>query len=294
MPDFVQITLLTKNLVIFMKTTTTIRLTGAAIGLAIPAQAAWSLIDNFEGLNAGDTITGTTGPGATWDGVSVYTAEADPDNAGNLAMEVGGGDGNQHLRAQFSSASSNIAAGATGTLYYRFRTAGSAGGTADSVVGLTDNPTVTNFNFKSGLRNIMGGGTQIDARNGGSYEALVTTLADNTWYSVWMVSTNTDPGTFELYLQSDSDANFAAQTKLATATPDDVFDYRINGATDIVNAYFRGASNGGGLVGDDFYYDDIWMDGSAANLTTPSAIPEPATSFLALAGLAFGMRRRRS
>lgn len=262
------------------------------------AQAAWTLLDNFEGLNAGDTVDGTVTPGVTWDGggTVVYTAEVDPDDASNLAMRVTGDSGNQALRAQFNNASSNIAAGGTGTLYYRFRTPVRDNGTTDSVVALTDNDTIGNFNFKSGLRTHFSADpdpidTNLDVRNGGSYETL-NTLEDNTWYSVWMVSTNTDPGTFSLYLQSDTDAAYSTQQQLST-TSGNVFDYRINGPTDIINAYFRGANNADGMAGNDLYYDDIWINGDSRNLNFPSSIPEPTSIVLLASGLGLLLMRRR-
>jgi hypothetical protein len=260
------------------------------------AQADWTLIDNFEGLTAGAQVSGTTGPGANWDGDgTLFTAAVDPSDGSNLAMQLPGIAPNQALRAQFSSASTNIAAGATGTLYYRFRTPDTAlGGTTDAVVGLTDTPDITNFNFKAGLRNtVPAGANNMDVRNGGSYQS-VATLADSTWYSLWMVATNTNPGTFELYLQSDTDANFAAQTQLAS--PATVFDFRINSDNDIINVYFRGALNAGGTADSNLYYDDIWVNSNARDLSVPvaAAIPEPTSAALLVTGMGmFVMRRRR-
>ena len=234
-----------------------------------PPVDEWVLIDDFDGLNAGDSIEGTTGPGATWTGnnASNNTAQADPDCAPNIAMQIAGEANPSALRAAFTDVTTNIAAGATGTLFYRFRTNVVAIGTTDHVVGLTDNPNITNFNFKSGLRNtIANGGHSFDLRDGGSYEQ-VATLVDETWYSAWMVSTNTNPGTFEVYLQSDTDPNFATQTLLVSGG--DAFDYRINGNTDIVNVLFRNANNPGGVVDNSLYIDDIYINPSEVDLTMP-------------------------
>lgn len=269
------------------------------------AQAQWTLIDDFEGLSAGDTVSGSTGSGAAWDGGALHTAQADPSDAGNLSLQVLGTAGNSVLRGQFSDASTNIAAGTTGTLYYRFRTPdASLGGTTDHVVGLTDNADVTNFGFKAGLRNTTGStpnpndprtplpANNMDVRNGGGYEH-VSFLADSTWYRLWMVAANTDPGMHEVFLQSDTDTNFAAQTKLSTATPADVFDFRVNGATDIVNVYFRGAGNANGTADSNLYFDDVWINSSARDLSVPSAVPEPTGVVLLLTGLGMLLTRRR-
>ena len=174
--------------------------------IASSAQAQFVLVDDFQGLTAGTLIEGTTGPGATWTGnmAAANTAAVDPDCGANIAMQIPGEPNPSALRAAFSNATTNIAAGATGTLFYRFRTPVAAVGTTDHVIGLTDDPALTNFNFKSGLRNTVPAGVNnMDLRDAGTYEQAAT-LADETWYSLWMVTTNTNPGTFEVYLQSDT------------------------------------------------------------------------------------------
>ena len=248
-----------------------------ALNGVTPSPAQWVLIDDFEGHTAGTPIVSLTtpvvGPGATWTGdpsqANQHTTEVDPSDSLNLAMCITGAPGNAISRAEFTGTS--IAAGATGTLFYRFRTPVAATGTTDHAIGLTDNNAITSFNFKSGLRNTGPAGVNnMDIRDGFTpgYES-VASLADNTWYSVWMVSTNTNPGTFEIYLQSDADASFATQTQVATV-PNDPFDYVVNGATGIVNVYFRNANNTGGVAGNDLYFDDIYINPAASDLTDPT------------------------
>ena len=135
-----------------------------------------------------------------------------------MVMQVSGAPGSGVLRAQFSNPTTNIAAGSIGTLYYRFRTPVAAVGTTDHVIGLTDNNAITSFGFKSGLRNVVFSGVNdLQLRDGGNGYVPAGSLADGTWYRLWMVSTNTNPGTYEAYLQSDTDPNFATQTLLTTA-----------------------------------------------------------------------------
>ncbi len=241
-----------------------------------PVDTEWTLIDDFEGRNSGDTILNSTGPGATWTGnTPTNTAEVDPDCAMNMAMQVPGEPNPSALRAAFTDPSTNIAFGDTGTLFYRFRTPDPSLGTIDHVVGLTDNPTITNFNFKSGLRTTIDPNgpavNRLDLRDGVSpgYEA-VSNLADNTWYSLWMVSTNTNPGTHACYLQSDTDPNFATQTLLVSGG--DPFDYRINGDTAIVNVLFRNSNNPNGVMGNGLMIDDIYINPAEVDLTTPAGV----------------------
>jgi len=106
----------------------------------------------------------------------------------------------------------------------------------------------------------------MDIRDGGTFET-VAALADNTWYSFWMVTTNTNPGTFECYMQSDTDPNFATQTLLVS--DGDVFDYRNNADSDIINVLFRNSNNFDGVAGNSFFIDDIYINPSASDLTLP-------------------------
>ena len=258
------------------------------------AQAQFELIDDFQGGTIGDTVVNDTTPnvgaGATWDGDltqdSAHTFESDPDCPANIAMRIEGfgvddagaplPDNSAVTRAQLNTP---IAAGATGTLFYRFRVPEAAVGTLDHVIGLTDNPVITNFNFKSGLRNI--GNNSFDLRDGGSYEQVAAGLTDNTWYRLWMVTTNTNPGTHACYLQrDDEDASLPFGTQTLLVSTGDAFDYRINGDTDIVNVYFRGANNLGGVMGNDLYFDDVYVNATAADLSNPAVAVMPCVSVL--------------
>jgi len=236
------------------------------------AQAQFVLVDDFQALAVDDLIEGTTGPGATWTGnmSATNSAQEDPDCAANIVMRQSGAPGGAPLRAALDQAD-NIDIGATGTLFYRFRTPESAVGTLDHVVGLTDNPDITNFDFKPGLRIITPtpGANQLDLRDGlnPGYEA-VTDLLDNTWYKLWMVAVNTNPGVHMCYLQSDDDPAFATQSLLVSGG--DPFDFRIMGTTPIVNVYFRNANNNGGIEGNDLFIDDVYVNPTAADLTDPS------------------------
>ncbi len=255
-------------------------LAAAFMMVASSAQAQWVLLEDFQGYTDGDLVVDLTTPnvgaGATWDGIPTQPNQhffaTDPDCAENGVMRIGvsptpGNNGNAVTRAQINDSANYIAAGDTGTVFYRFRVPVAATGTLDHVVGLTDNPTIGNFNFKSGLRNI--GNNDFDIRDGGGYENIIQGLADNTWYNFWMVTTNTNPGTFRCYIQSDDDPTFATQTELIG---DDPWDYRINGDTDIINVYFRGAANAGGVAGNDLYFDDIYINSSASDLTKPAGV----------------------
>ena len=268
------------------------------VSLGSVAQAQFQLIDDFQGGTIGDPVVNLTTPnvgaGATWDGDpdedTVHTFESDPDCQANIAMRIEGNgldaagaplaQNSAVTRAQLNTP---IAFGDTGTLFYRFRVPEAAAGTLDHVIGLTDNPTITNFNFKSGLRHI--GNNDYDLRDGGAYEQVATGLTDNTWYRLWMVATNTNPGTHACYLQrDDEDASLPFGTQTLLVSGGDAFDFRINGATDIVNIYFRGANNVGGAMGNDLFFDDIYVNPTAADLSNPAVAVTPCMVMSVLKG----------
>ena len=108
-------------------------------------------------------------------------------------------------------------------------------------------------------------------RNGTGYEAI-SGLVESTWYKLWIVADNTSTaGTFKVYLQSDADPNFATQTQVAIASSGvDVFDFRNNGPTAIVNVYFR--TGGSAQGGSELLYDDVYLNSAAEDLTDPTVL----------------------
>ena len=247
------------------------------------AQAQFLLLDDFEGVAADSVIDLTSTDTVTWDGASTHLAVVDSGDADNQVLQILGENIGQRLRGNFIDPANNIAAGAVGTVFFRFRTSDAAGaGTLDSVFGLTPDPAIGNFNFKCGLRltsaDVISGGAlanNFDVRDGGDYDK-VGGLASLTWYKLWVVADNTSDtaGTFKVYLQSDDDPAFTTQTQLALSADEaepgkDVFDFRVNGATDIVNVYFR--TGNAGSTGSELYYDDVYINNSAEDLTDPLA-----------------------
>ena len=235
------------------------------------AHAQWLLLDDFQANTVDTAIDGTVSDTVTWEGGAVHLAVVDSGDATNQVMQVLGENGSQRLRGNFTDPANNIASGSVGTLFYRFRTADTTtGGAVDTVTGLTTNPSIGNFDFKSGLRLFPTPvANQLDVRNSSVYENIAG-LESNTWYKIWMVADNTSTtaGTFKLYLQSDSDSNFATQTQLATVSGN-VFDFRVNNADDIVNVYIR--TGGSSMAGSELYYDDFYLNSSEEDLTDPTA-----------------------
>ena len=250
------------------------------------AHAQWLLLDDFEGVTVDTVVDSTSTATVTWDGASTHLAIVDPSDADNQVLQVLGVNIGQRLRGNFIDPANNIAAGTVGTAFYRFRTSDAAGaGTQDTVFGLTPDPAIGNFNFKCGLRltssDVVSGAplaNNFDVRDGGDYDK-VGGLASLTWYKLWVVADNTSDtaGTFKVYLQSDDDPAFATQTQLVLAADEaeagkDVFDFRVNGATDIVNVYFRTGNSGSD--GTELLFDDVFINSSTEDLTDPTAIAD--------------------
>ena len=239
------------------------------------AQAQFVLLDDFEGIAPDTAIDGTSTATLAWEGGATHLAVVDSGDASNQVVQVLGENGGQRLRGNFSDPATNIASGAVGTVFYRFRTDdATTEGEVDTVIGLTDTPDIGNFNFKAGVRlfpreNDVPQPNTFDVRNAGAYES-VAGLASLTWYKAWVVADNTSAtaGTFQVYLQSDDDPAFATQTLVSTASGN-TFNFRINGATDILNVYLR--TGGSGTLGSEQYYDDFYINSSAADLTDPTA-----------------------
>ena len=234
----------------------------------IQGPSEWLLLDDFENNTANTAIDGTSSATIAWEGGALHQAIVDSGDATNQVMQVLGENGGQRLRGNFIDSANNIGSGAVGTVFYRFRTSDSAGPDVDSVTGLTDNDLISNFDFKAGLR--VTNVNDFQVRDGGGYEQ-VDGLAGLTWYKLWIVADNTSTsGTFKVYLQSDADPNYATQTQVAIASSgDEVFDFRNNGPTAIVNVYFR--TGGGPQAGSELYYDDVYINSAAEDLTDPTA-----------------------
>ena len=237
------------------------------VTIPLPEPSQWLLLDDFENATANTPILGTTTQAVSWEGNAAHQAIVDSGDAGNQVMQILAANTGQGLRGNFSDPGCNIASGSVGTVFYRFRSSGPATG-MDSVTGLTDNDTISNFEFKCGVR--TNAANEFDVRNGGAYD-LIDGLESNTWYKLWIVANNTSTaGTFKVYLQSDTDPTYATQTQVATAgSGSNVFDFRNNGATPIVNVYFRTGNSA--VAGSELYYDDIYLNKSAEDLTDPTA-----------------------
>lgn len=172
----------------------------AVVGaLTAPARAV--LLDNFDSYTAGTVASGVTG--GVWTGVgNTAVAPAIESNAGNLVMTLSAAAAQSTV---WRALPNPIADGATATLYMRVRANTNS---PDVSFGLSDIVTPTSASdfsqFETQFRLIPGataGIVDIEARNAGAFQDLVTDIAVGTWYNVWMVI-NSTTDTWDAYVNT--------------------------------------------------------------------------------------------
>lgn len=268
-----------------------------------PSIAAFIAVDNFESF----TGSGAGGALASGDGgwsfllsggtdTTDWRIAGDPAGGANKVLQLGGEF--DRTLAKTIPGGSNIAAGATGTLFFRFRLADFTTGNGPSVgVGLADSVVTGQPGNAASWVNVnavTGGGSAGSAPNTNTITAITTTggaagggtqntvssvLAVSTWYSMWLV-TNHTADTYEVYIQggtaypSQTLLSFGAQTTMQ-------FRQTPIGTLDRV---FLRPNNANAPATDIEFFDDIYADTSGVNLANP--VPEPSGCILILFGSA--------
>jgi hypothetical protein len=254
------------------------------------SRADFILLDNFNSGTLGGQLS-TSNP--AWSSLPVYTVAADPANPANqVAAAVQAGAANNQTAVLPFGPGNVIANGATGTVFFRMM----RGPTATSnFLGYVNSGTTADFAQRRSGIGSNGGSTQPMVMRGGSNTTVETSgftnLAPDTWYSYWVVMDNA-ADTFAIYSQREGSSPLP-QTLLSNAAGST--QTFISGSTTnaLQSLFFAQSSSGGNM---DFYFDDIYVDPTAANLALPPiVVPEPSAGLLAAAaglGLAAAFRRR--
>jgi len=252
-----------------MKTTRNMLTVVLVMAAAQAANAAFVLLDNFESYSTGQIESQS----ANWTSVSDANATVglDPLDGGNKVLKQGDGAGDVNIN--FNNGSTLVADGATGTYFFRaYMDGGVHNGAAVSPTaapaGWNDGKGIVRFG-SSGQGNTTWG------RDAGTYDLLTNQTQGAAWYKVWMVLDNS-ARTYEVWLQSDQNADFAAQTIISPALGSgDPLNFRQNVSDgDLVSLFFRAAADGGNIL-----YDDLHIDSSGQNLTDPTSLVSYAQPF---------------
>ena len=234
---------------------------------SLPTHAEFVLIDDFEAYADGDSISSK----ADWNNNG--TVDTDPADGTNLVLSFSPSNGIGY----YGGSDIKIADNTTGTLLYRARL--TSGGQAFGM-GMSDETAPNPWDSFEAQLTWDETGSPISVRDGSGPHPEATTT-DDAWYNVWMVIDNTNDE-YDVYLQSDDDANFSSQTQIA-----DDAGFRNGSANNDLVSFFMRTNAGTGSV---LYIDDIKLDNTGKNL----AIPEPASlTLFILGGLALTRRRQR-
>lgn len=278
----------------------------AMLGLAFPSQAAWTLVDDFDGYdnNSITTIGSNAGGDASagvWDGVFDGTGNAhiyvNLDDANDNELEVYGipSQGATGWRGASTDLANNFVTdftlldNSTSTLFFQFMAGNS--GTFDCMFGLTDSQAVLDnsdawMNFAV-MPFLAGGGAGVaDFRV--SEGTIIENVAADTWYNVWLV-VDTANNTFAVYSSTGTDdgtlgvsgSAFRNNKGLGSLAAFGMAE-REDGAVRIDNVYLDiGNSNTSypvQLPMTTVYYDDFSGSGSSSlNGTNPDATTDGAT-----------------
>ena len=228
---------------------------------SLPTHAEFVLIDNFETYSEGDTYLDMTG----WENSG--TVDTDPAGGTNLVLDYNTSDG----YSRYVGSDITIADNTTGTLFYRLRI---ADGDINCASGMSDTTDADSWGDYEAQLTWKSPEDTVDVRSGGG-----AAITPDAWYNIWMVIDNTNDE-YDVYLQSNDDANFSSQTKIGSTA-----GFRNGAGNNDMVAFMLHSNNG-----DSIYIDDIKLDSTGQNLT----IPEPASlTLLILGGLALTRRRQR-
>ncbi|BCX46887.1 cadherin tandem repeat domain-containing protein [Haloferula helveola] len=216
-----------------------------------PLSAQFVLLEDFEsGFASGSTLDGVNGWSAG--DPSRALAANDPGSSGR-GMVGHSVQGVQDQVFRALGGSSEIGDGATGTLFFEIYFPAAGAGTANVSMGLSDVGTPSGYgSFEAQFRF---SGSDIFPRSGGGFTDTGFDFDTGTWLKVWLVANN---GSDEVDMYVESPSGSGGQVLVA-----DDYAFR-NGTSDPLSTFLLVQNNG-----QDAYFDNIYVDPAAQNLTDP-------------------------
>ena len=276
-----------------MKTICTLGIACMLIAFAAPAQASFTLIDNFDSYdNSTVQNVGNHGNGdctnGVWDGMWDGTANAlvlDDAIASDNSMAVYGAAGawrgaETDLTNNFASDFS-LADGNTATYFFQVMNEG--GADADCMIGLAENVNRVDHDNSWQDFSVMpyvnggAGSTSLKVYGNNNTGGTLAAMTDGEWYNVWVVVDNANK-VFDMYYSTGTDD---------ALTGTGITGIQFGRVTAPVNIEAFALSN---CKDSRVHIDNLYM---ATGVDTSNPVPEPAgLALLALGGLA--VLRKRS
>lgn len=261
----------------------------ALLTAAASASASWLLVDNFEsGMDKVYSLRFAEPEPI----IGIFEDPADPSNSMFYL------DTNAYGVADWAASyiaitlPAEVAATAQATLYFRFYHTGPghdvAGGLAD--IAIVPNPEASYPNgmlepggwaaLESQFQMHAPGDDKFRVRDGSGFESTQISIPNNEWVEIWMVL-DMPANTTRYYVKRASDPEpVLGSFTDAFGTEKTEAAFR-NGTTDPLVTFFMGTVAGlaeNPLPGDPFFIDDIYLDPSSQNLSSPSG-EEPGMSW---------------
>ena len=212
-----------------------------------PPPTTFQEVEIFDGLVAG-ALNGQNG----WNATEGSRVANDPIDSSNQVAQIGAKDSTAYKPLPVQVANRDSA-----TLHFRVL----RDGITDIFAGASDLPAPTEWDsFEAQFGSQRRNPSDFRLRDGDQFKTLSDAFANRSWYCVWLVADNATDR-YEIYIQGGS---YQEQTQLS-ASGKASFDFRNGGQNPLQSFFVRTGSNNPG----DYYVDDIYLDPSGENLSTP-------------------------
>lgn len=250
-----------------------------------PQPEGFTLVEDFEGagMNIGGTLNGVNGWGTAVPAGAMVADEpiTGGDKVGAM-IRVASPGGSFGAHKSLSPAGLQVLDGNTGTVFMQIYC---PTGSQDNSFGFSDEAAPTGFG---------GYETQVIAHLNNNLRVCdvgavfrdVSTYPTGTWMNVWIVAANMsgfENDTYRVYVESPQGQT--GQVEITTDDGGDPFNFR-TGTSDALTSFLAMVA-AGASPGSSVFIDNIYVDPTAANLTTPAAAKPVPPAPLRITGVFF-------